>query len=39
MRAYFDADVMIWHLRGKEEAKEFFSDFYKKEEYESTTSF
>ncbi len=34
MRAYFDADVMIWHLRGKEEAKGFFRDFYKKEEYE-----
>jgi predicted nucleic acid-binding protein len=34
MRAYFDADVLIWHLRGKEIARNFFSDFYNKEEYE-----
>lgn len=34
MRAYFDSDVLIWHLRGKAEAKGFFSEFCKKEEYE-----
>jgi len=26
MRAYFDADVLIWHLRGEKKALKFFQD-------------
>ena len=37
MRAYFDSDVLIWHLRGKGEARGFFSRFYQNREYEMWT--
>jgi predicted nucleic acid-binding protein len=37
MRAYFDSDILIWHLRGKGAAKGFFSKFYQNGEYEMWT--
>ncbi len=34
MRAYFDSDVLIWHLRGEKKAKGFLRRFYRNKEYE-----
>ena len=33
MRAYFDSDVLIWHLRGANQAEGFFYNFSKKKEF------
>jgi predicted nucleic acid-binding protein len=37
MRAYFDSDILIWHLRGHEKARGFFSRFSSNKEYEMWT--
>ena len=37
MRAYFDSDILIWHLRGEEKARGFFSRISKNKEYEMWT--
>lgn len=34
MRAYIDSDILIWHLRGKTEAKNFLEQVYDAEEYD-----
>lgn len=34
MRAYFDSDILIWHLRGEEKARGFFSRISKNKEYQ-----
>lgn len=37
MRAYFDADVLIWHLRGDAKAQRFFTKLSEKKEYDFWT--
>jgi len=37
MRAYFDSDILVWHLRGHEKARGFFSRFSGNKEYEMLT--
>ncbi|MCK4763021.1 MAG: PIN domain-containing protein [Candidatus Aminicenantes bacterium] len=37
MRAYFDSDVLIWHLRGADQARGFFDRFRKQKGYEMWT--
>ena len=37
MRAYIDADILIWHLRGNEKARNFLEKIYQKKEYELWT--
>lgn len=37
MRAYFDSDILICHLRGHEKARGFFSRFSVNKEYEMWT--
>lgn len=34
MRAYIDADVLIWHLRGEKRAAAFFNEMYYSKEFE-----
>ena len=34
MRAYIDADVLIWHLRGEAKALKFLQALHKKQEYD-----
>jgi predicted nucleic acid-binding protein len=34
MRAYFDSDILIWHLRGEEKARGFFRRISQNKEYE-----
>ena len=34
MRAYIDADILIWHLRGEKKALKFLQELRKKREYE-----
>lgn len=34
MRAYIDADILIWHLRGDKKALRFFQDLREKAEFE-----
>lgn len=37
MRAYIDADILIWHLRGERKALSFLRDLRNAEEYELWT--
>ncbi|MBF0286846.1 MAG: PIN domain-containing protein [SAR324 cluster bacterium] len=37
MRAYIDADILIWHLRGEEEAKKLLVHLRDEEQYELYT--
>lgn len=37
MRAYVDADILIWHLRGKKVAKNFLKSLQDRKEYELWT--
>ncbi|MGB5685125.1 MAG: type II toxin-antitoxin system VapC family toxin [Candidatus Electrothrix sp.] len=37
MRAYIDADVLIWHLRGKEQARDFLIRLRDQDAYELYT--
>jgi PIN domain nuclease of toxin-antitoxin system len=34
MRAYIDADILIWHLRGKNKARNFIRTIQETNEYE-----
>ncbi len=34
MRAYFDSDILIWHLRGEKKARGFLRRFSRNKEYE-----
>lgn len=34
MRAYIDADILIWHLRGKNKARSFIRTIQESKEYE-----
>ncbi len=38
MRAYIDADVLIWHLRGKKQARDFLISLRDQDAYELYTS-
>ncbi len=37
MRAYIDTDILIWHLRGENKAKDFLVSLRDKERYELYT--
>ena len=37
MRAYIDADILIWHLRGSEQARDFLRQLQNQPEYELWT--
>ncbi len=37
MRAYIDADILIWHLRGQKSAKEFLHEILHNDSYECWT--